>query len=308
MFQFLGQTKPDTVRLRLFGHFGQGPQHHIELSDVLNELSFRTRRVTAVKSDNVGIEKAHALDAHDTHIAARKPHGDLMVAIQLLFKVLDIKDQPLIGPFGGAFLGHRLALGPCGQCGGIRLGRAGVRMDFPQAGQGSCLKGFSRCFDIVSHGVTLAAPVGKEKSQLDVFVVIWPLGHMGGETNLTQLIRSMEPVLLDGVYVFARVPSLADAAALNPRMMFQEKEAVTVILPRGAAQAVGLAFEFPSRMITLNIHSSLDAVGFLAAITTRLAALQMGVNPVSAFYHDHLFVPEDRAEDALQALVDMTAD
>jgi hypothetical protein len=28
----------------------------------------------------------------------------------------------------------------------------------------------------------------------------------------------------------------------------------------------------------------------------------MGVNPVSAFYHDHLFVPVERAEEALAML------
>jgi hypothetical protein len=58
-------------------------------------------------------------------------------------------------------------------------------------------------------------------------------------------------------------------------------------------------------MVTLNIHSSLEAVGFLAAITTRLATAGMGVNPVSAFYHDHLFVPADRAEEALELLMEL---
>ena len=40
----------------------------------------------------------------------------------------------------------------------------------------------------------------------------------------------------------------------------------------------------------------------LAAILPRLAAAGIGVNPVSAFHHDHLFVPSDRAEDALAIL------
>jgi hypothetical protein len=55
-------------------------------------------------------------------------------------------------------------------------------------------------------------------------------------------------------------------------------------------------------MVTLNVHSALEAVGFLARITARLAGLGMGVNPVSAFFHDHLFVPEARAAEALEAL------
>ena len=55
-------------------------------------------------------------------------------------------------------------------------------------------------------------------------------------------------------------------------------------------------------MITLTVHSALDAVGFLAAVTARLAAAGIGANPVSAFFHDHLFVPAARADEALALL------
>jgi hypothetical protein len=55
-------------------------------------------------------------------------------------------------------------------------------------------------------------------------------------------------------------------------------------------------------MITLNVHSSLEAVGFIARVATELAKHGMGVNPVSGFYHDHLFVPEGRERDALEIL------
>ena len=55
------------------------------------------------------------------------------------------------------------------------------------------------------------------------------------------------------------------------------------------------------------MHSALEAVGFLARITQRLAGLNMGVNPVSGFYHDHLFVPDDRADDAMAELQRMIA-
>jgi hypothetical protein len=55
-------------------------------------------------------------------------------------------------------------------------------------------------------------------------------------------------------------------------------------------------------MITLNVHSSLAAVGFIARIATELAKHDMGVNPVSGFFHDHLFVPDGREQDALHIL------
>ena len=74
---------------------------------------------------------------------------------------------------------------------------------------------------------------------------------------------------------------------------------------RDEAEAAGLDHVFDCRMITLDVHSALDAVGFLAKVATRLADLGMGVNPVAGYYHDHLFVPVDRADDAMTALREM---
>lgn len=129
---------------------------------------------------------------------------------------------------------------------------------------------------------------------------------MAGEQNLDLLIQSMEPILHPQIYLFCTLDQNADIVDIDPIMQFREAEGRTVIVEKSKAELQQLEGDFPCRMITLNIHSALDAVGFLAAITTRLATLGMGVNPVSAFYHDHLFVPADRAEDALDALQKMT--
>jgi len=125
---------------------------------------------------------------------------------------------------------------------------------------------------------------------------------MVGETNLDTLLSSMSAELVDGLYVFATLSDGVVPGGVRPRMLFQEAEGMTLILLKEEADAAKLAYEFPCRMITLNIHSSLEAVGFLARITTALAAHDMGVNPVSGFYHDHLFVPDGREQDALGVL------
>ena len=131
---------------------------------------------------------------------------------------------------------------------------------------------------------------------------------MTGEFDLGTLIASMSPVLHDDTFVFVTLPPDDMLATLPPaRMMFQEAEGTTLILTQTQAQTAGLAAEFPCRMITLNVHSALDAVGFIARIATRLAALDMGVNPVAGFYHDHLFVPLGREDDAIAALTEMAA-
>jgi hypothetical protein len=131
---------------------------------------------------------------------------------------------------------------------------------------------------------------------------------MSGERGLDGLLRSMQPVLHEPVYVFITLPRRAPVPkGLDPVMTFREGEGTTLIIARETAVAAGLDGIFPCRMITLNVHSSLEAVGFLAVITQRLAQAGMAVNPVSAFHHDHLFVPEERAEEALATLLALQA-
>lgn len=129
---------------------------------------------------------------------------------------------------------------------------------------------------------------------------------MAGETNLDALIRSLSAVLVDGLYVFVTLPYERAPLEIVPRMVFREAEGTTYILLKSEAEALGLAYEFPCRMITLNIHSSLEAVGFMARIATELAQHNMGVNPVSGFFHDHLFVPDGRQQDAMAVLEEMS--
>lgn len=125
---------------------------------------------------------------------------------------------------------------------------------------------------------------------------------MKGEEDLGRLLANLEPRSDPELYVFATVPEDAVPAGLRPRMLLREEEGVTLILPRAEAEAHGLAHGFPCRRITLAVHSALDAVGFLARIATALAAHSLPVNPVAGFFHDHLFVPDGREQEAMAIL------
>lgn len=130
---------------------------------------------------------------------------------------------------------------------------------------------------------------------------------MSGELDLSVLISSMEPVLHADQYVFCSLASEREEKLSVPCVMkFQEKEGTTLIVKKSDADSYNLSFIYPCKMITLNIHSSLEAVGFLAAITKHLAAAGVSVNAVSAFYHDHIFVPSDKADVALTLLVELS--
>ena len=130
---------------------------------------------------------------------------------------------------------------------------------------------------------------------------------MAAELDLAALLRDMKPEMRDGIFVFCTIANNAEIpAAFTPLLTFREPEGTTLVIRREEAERTGLPCHFPSRLITLTVHSSLEAVGLLAAITARLARAGISVNAVSAFYHDHLFVPEQRAEEALRLLQDFS--
>jgi len=131
---------------------------------------------------------------------------------------------------------------------------------------------------------------------------------MTGERDLTALLKGMKPEMMDGTFVFCTLaPGVSIPAAISPMLTFREREGTTLVVRREEAEAAGLPHTFASRLITLTAHSALDAVGFLAAITARLAEAGISVNAVSAFHHDHLFVPVDRADEAMAVLQAMSA-
>lgn len=128
---------------------------------------------------------------------------------------------------------------------------------------------------------------------------------MSGVTDLQELLGTMRPALVDGRFVYASVPAddLAAHLSRGPIGLFREDEGITLILPAEAAE--GLAASPPMRLITLTVHSSLEAVGLTAAFATALTAAGISANVVAGYHHDHIFVPErdaDRAVETLQAL------
>jgi hypothetical protein len=117
----------------------------------------------------------------------------------------------------------------------------------------------------------------------------------------------MKPEMQDGIFVFCTIAETTDIpTTLKPLLTFREQEGTTLVIRREEAERLGLRHQFASRLITLTVHSALEAVGFLAAITARLAEAGISVNAVSAFHHDHLFVPAHRADEALTVLQSMS--
>jgi hypothetical protein len=128
-----------------------------------------------------------------------------------------------------------------------------------------------------------------------------------GETDLQTLLSGMRPELNPGRYVFTMaeggVPS-----GVTPVVTVAEQEGLTLVVPQADADAAGMAYDYVAGWITLRVHSALASVGLTAAVSRALADAELSCNVVAGFHHDHLFVPYDRAEEAVDVLRQLARD
>ena len=125
---------------------------------------------------------------------------------------------------------------------------------------------------------------------------------MSGECELETLLRNLAPVLRPERYVIGSVDSWPDSLPEGLLAAIQEPEGLTVVVPVAEAYGSGLEASPVFRCIRLDVHSSLEAVGLTAAVSTRLATHGISANLLAGACHDHLLVPEGDAEHALRVL------
>ena len=130
---------------------------------------------------------------------------------------------------------------------------------------------------------------------------------MSGIKDLNVLLSNIEPVLDERSFVFCTFSEFdwSTIYDFNPIGLFREKEGMTLIITKQKAIDKNVSFESVYRLITLNVHSSLDAVGLTAAFSTKLTEKDISANVVAAYYHDHIFVPEEKVEQALIAILEL---
>jgi uncharacterized protein len=127
---------------------------------------------------------------------------------------------------------------------------------------------------------------------------------MAGERDLDKLLASLSPRLMDDDFVFCTIKgaTYGDFADLSPLASFSEDEGLTLVLTKENADKAGFPHESLFKCITLDVHSSLEAVGLTAAVSRRLADRGISANIIAAYHHDHVFVQAEKADDAREAL------
>jgi len=121
---------------------------------------------------------------------------------------------------------------------------------------------------------------------------------------LQDLITQLSPVLDANTYVYCTVPKAkyGELEKLKPIVSIAELEGLTLVVPLEQAKAEGLDYYRVFRRVTLKGHSSLEALGLTSVVTNLLADRGITTNVIAGFYHDHVLVPSDRTDEAMDAL------
>jgi len=96
-----------------------------------------------------------------------------------------------------------------------------------------------------------------------------------GGSDLRELLRHMSPELMPGEFVFLCFPSstYGNHAELQPIGMFMEQEGLTLIVPRALADGHQHNYSSVFSCITLQVQSSLEAVGLTAAFAIQAESI-----------------------------------
>ena len=131
--------------------------------------------------------------------------------------------------------------------------------------------------------------------------------EQSGESDLLTLIASMAPVLDDQTWAFVAVDAaLIDVYSDVALAVFKESEGATLVIPWNRSSEFEIC-SAPMARITLEVHSSLDAVGLTAAVSQALASEAISANIMAGYFHDHIFVPKAAGERAMACLTLLSA-
>jgi hypothetical protein len=119
------------------------------------------------------------------------------------------------------------------------------------------------------------------------------------------MLAAMDPVLDETRYQFISVtPQIAPRALAAAIATF--REAMSAVVAQPEASDLGANGPVFAR-ITLQVFSDLEAAGLTAAVASALAAEGIACNMIAALHHDHAFVPQEKAADAMAILQDLAA-
>lgn len=124
-----------------------------------------------------------------------------------------------------------------------------------------------------------------------------------GETDLQAMLASLDVERRPGTFTFVAVDDATPEQLAAAHATVVEAESTTLVLEAADARRLGLPCVVDMAWLSLTVHSSLEAVGLTAAFSAALGEQGISCNVLAGYHHDHLLVPSDRADDAIEALI-----
>lgn len=128
------------------------------------------------------------------------------------------------------------------------------------------------------------------------------------DKSISALLSTLAPQLDERELVFCKVDEQA-CRRLNvlPVCLFKEANGISIVLERSQADQLALPYSGIWSLITCTVDSQLSEVGFLSAVTFRLAASGIRVKPVSGCSQDFWFVPRHDVDRVRSILLELSA-
>jgi hypothetical protein len=117
--------------------------------------------------------------------------------------------------------------------------------------------------------------------------------------DLAEIFAALTVSRRDGVFVMCTVDDLPDA---DLEAVLFEDEGITIVLPLAQAEELRLTWGFEAAWLTIDVLTALDGVGLTAAVSHALADAGIACNVLAGFHHDHILVPVDAADRAMDAI------
>lgn len=117
--------------------------------------------------------------------------------------------------------------------------------------------------------------------------------------DVADVLAALEVSRRPGTFAVCTVDELPEA---DLEAVLFEDEGITVVLPLEQAEQLRLSWGLSAAWLTVDVRTALDGVGTTAALATALASAGIPCNVLAGFHHDHLLVPAEDADRALQVL------
>lgn len=130
---------------------------------------------------------------------------------------------------------------------------------------------------------------------------------MKAKADIRSLLKNLSPRVNAGEYVFCSISTNYKLKNIEVVASILESDSRTIVIRKEDAEEVKLHYDTSMSWITLDVVSSLEAIGLTSTISKKIADHKISCNIIAGYYHDHIFVPYSDHAKAIQLLKSLSS-